>query len=372
MKKRSIPIALVALVIASLVAGVVAMKGSETLTGQLMLSDQIDLELVEVTPERTSAGSQSPGNDYGRFIFTIKNVGSVPYNLLNGGRVRFKEVIPGGNGYTVVQHIRGDMILSGDAVIQPGNTTVVKMTAHTYSIPATQELSKTAIFRVLEYPNGLDSVPENNILNTTVTFPVLPAMCGNGVVENNEQCDDGNTESGDFCNHQCEQGPYENVRLMMKDNNNYIDLQNIFGSLWTIYQENLDYRLSGNPIHAAASIDINQDGYLEDFEARLINESLQSTNPAIIDPFWEFYEEIIDETLAHNVRISIDGYRNILASFHESIATGNCNAFGNDCDMNGDGKLTTEDFGIFANKIMSLIDFLVAHSQSTTSACIEN
>lgn len=32
-------------------------------------------------------------------------------------------------------------------------------------------------------------------------------MCGDGIIHSDEQCDDGNTEIGDGCNHLCEVEP---------------------------------------------------------------------------------------------------------------------------------------------------------------------
>ncbi len=54
---------------------------------------------------------------------------------------------------------------------------------------------------LIDYPAdlGCDSADDNNEINAEV----MPG-CGNGIVEEDEECDDGNTQNNDGCSNQCE------------------------------------------------------------------------------------------------------------------------------------------------------------------------
>lgn len=61
------------------------------------------------------------------------------------------------------------------------------------------DFNDSGIFTISCYPDVVHN--RNNVCKTTVN---ASSECGNGVVESDEQCDDGNYTSGDGCNSVCQ------------------------------------------------------------------------------------------------------------------------------------------------------------------------
>ncbi|MEI6711086.1 MAG: DUF4215 domain-containing protein [bacterium] len=69
----------------------------------------------------------------------------------------------------------------------------------TSSDSETYNFDDSGIFTVSCYPDVVNN--RSNVCKTTV---IASGQCGNGIVESDEQCDDGNQISGDGCNSACQ------------------------------------------------------------------------------------------------------------------------------------------------------------------------
>jgi cysteine-rich repeat protein len=61
------------------------------------------------------------------------------------------------------------------------------------------DFDDAGVFTISCYPDVVND--RTNVCKTTVS---VSGECGNGVEESDEQCDDGNTTSGDGCNNLCQ------------------------------------------------------------------------------------------------------------------------------------------------------------------------
>jgi len=83
----------------------------------------------------------------------------------------------------------------GRAVIAVTKNNAILGTFETGSTPYT--FSQSGHYTVHCFPNAID---QSNSCSTSVD---IGGMCGNGILEHGEQCDDGNTIAGDGCDRYC-------------------------------------------------------------------------------------------------------------------------------------------------------------------------
>jgi len=150
--------------------------------------------LIKVHQLTTGGGSQE-------FTYTA-TYASDPFTLTDG-LINFSGNIPSSTSYTVTQtNIPTNWAVTDISCVcyqsnapgnDPGAPCQSTWSTNTSSATATVNLSG-------------DELVECTFVDTFTppcSGPSCPSVCGNGIVEDPEQCDDGNTRSGDGCDSNC-------------------------------------------------------------------------------------------------------------------------------------------------------------------------
>lgn len=118
---------------------------------------------------------------------TCDNLTVTPTSVTNGGSVTYTCSGSNATSYSIV------------AKRPDGSIFVTSTNAAGSIILPTSPLGTYAVSCFI---NGQTTTPA--ACQKTVTNTATTAVCGNGIVEPGEQCDDGNTNNDDSCNNQCQ------------------------------------------------------------------------------------------------------------------------------------------------------------------------
>jgi len=107
------------------------------------------------------------------------------------------------NGKTITFEVREEDFLSYDYIASPSSRTMSSgsaTTSWTATAPDPDGETSPTYYFIATVSDDSDSYKSGNMI---VTIPVPPVTCGNGAREGTEQCDDGDTISGDGCSASC-------------------------------------------------------------------------------------------------------------------------------------------------------------------------